>query len=236
MPGLASSARWLDKANMGVAMTEQTQPHQDFRELASGWAEAACQEWDYPEVDEAWHTAIEQRLPLGLRTLVAEGISQGAVQVDGHRFRPIGLPEAKGPYAFLSRSASERPAPNWEYFVQLAEFLRIQTSAGRRGLAVGFEESLMDITVRDSSTLLWAIEVKERASQLPALADQLYEHGRHVELDAPDRGNDALRKAKYLVTHRPQYFSLVAIGAGYDFSVAYTESGYALHEDFVPYA
>lgn len=94
----------------------------------------------------------------------------------------------------------------------------------------------MDITVRDGPTLLWAIEVKERASQLPSLSDELHEHGRRVELDAPDRGNDALRKAKYLVTHQPSYFSLVAIGAGYDFSVAYTESGYALREDFVPYA
>lgn len=83
-------------------MTDQVQPHEGFRELAAGWAEAACRQWGYPEVDDGWHAQIEQRLPLGLRTLIADGIGNGEVQVEGHRFRPIGLPDTKGPYAFLS--------------------------------------------------------------------------------------------------------------------------------------
>jgi hypothetical protein len=208
----------------------------EFRSLLVDWAAAACEEWGYPPVDEGWADAVERRLPPGLRALVADGVEQGTVEVVGHRFRPVDLPENKGPYAFLSRSAAERPALNWEYFVQLAEYLRIRQAAVRHGLTVSFEDALMDVTVRRSAELLWAVEVKEQARQLPVLLDQLREHAPGVDLEAPDRGNDPLRKAKYLSTHRPPYFSLVAIGERRDFSVTYTENGFLLREDLVPYA
>jgi hypothetical protein len=125
---------------------------------------------------------------------------------------------------------------NWEYFVQVAEYLRVREATARHGFTVWFEDALMDVTVRRVSELLWAIEVKEKARQLPVLLEQLREHAVGVDLDAADRGNDPLRKAKYLVKHRPPYFSLVAIGERRDFSVTYTEGGFHLREDLVPYA
>jgi hypothetical protein len=207
-----------------------------FRALLLDWAAAACEEWSYPPVDGGWREEVERRLPPGLRVLVADGVERGVIEVVGHRFRPVDLPEKKGPYAFLSRSATTRPAVNWEYFVQLAEYLRVRDAVDRHGLTVAFEDALMDVTVRHGSELLWAIEVKERARQLPMLLDSLREHGHGVDLDTPDRGNDPLRKAKYLVTHRAPYFSLVAIGERRDFSVTYTDDGFELREDFVPYA
>jgi hypothetical protein len=189
-----------------------------------------------PRVLESWSGMVERRLPPGLRALVADGVGRGMVEVVGHRFRPVDLPENKGPYAFLSRSAAKRPALNWEYFVQLAEYLRIREAVVRHGLSVSFEDALMDVTVRRDTELLWAVEVKEQAQQLSVLLDQLREHAPSVDLGAPDRGNDPLRKAKYLSTHRPPYFSLVAIGERRDFSVTYTENGFLLREDLVPYA
>ena len=208
-----------------------------FRLLLLDWATAACEDWGYPPVDEAWFDNVERRLPPGLRALVADGVELGTVEVLGYRFRPVDLPATKGPYAFLSRAeATERPNPNWEYFVQLAEYLRVRDAVAHHGLTVSFEDSLMDVTVRRGSDLLWAIEVKEQARQLRELLVQLQDHGSGVDLDAPDRGNDPLRKAKYLATHRPPYFSLVAIGERREFSVAYTTDGFHLQEDLVPYA
>jgi hypothetical protein len=208
----------------------------DFRSLLLDWVSAACREWGYPPVEESWADEVERRLPPGLRALVAHGVGRGAVEMLGHRFRPVGLPDEKGPYAFLSRSATKRPAANWEYFVQLAEYLRVRDAVAPHGLKVSFEDGLMDITLRRGSELLWAIEVKERARQLPVLLDQLLEHAPSVDLQARDRGNNPLRKAKYLVANQPPYFSLVAIGERRDFSVAYTEEGFRLQEDLVPYA
>ena len=53
------------------------------------------------------------------------------------------------------------------------------------------------------------------------LLAELESHGSGVDLDAPDRGNDPLRKAKYLVKHRPKFFSGVAIGMQRDFEISY---------------
>ena len=79
----------------------------------------------------------------------------------------------------------------------------------------------MDLAVRAEGQLLWCIEVKEQAIQLDELLAGLESHSNGVDLDAPDRGNDPLRKAKYLVKHRPKFFSGVAIGMQRDFEVNY---------------
>lgn len=46
-----------------------------------------------------------------------------------------------------------------------------------------------------------------------------YEAG--IPPSAPDRGNDPLRKAKYLVRRRPAYFCGVAIGVRLEYAVRY---------------
>jgi hypothetical protein len=45
---------------------------------------------------------------------------------------------------------------------------------------------------------------------------------------------DPLRKSKYLLRHRPPYFSMVAIGSRMDFSVEYHGDGFDLTEALVP--
>lgn len=126
----------------------------------------------YPRPGDEWSESLRMRLPTGLRRAVAEAVDSGVVEVvDGHRFRLPRLPKNKGPYAFFSRSDAEVSTANWEYFVQVAEYWRLMPIAERRGLQVGFEDGLMDVTLRDDSELLWCIEMKEKGVGLgPLLA------------------------------------------------------------------
>lgn len=183
---------------------------------------------------EDWLERIEHRLPPGLREAIAEAIENDSIRlVDGHRFSLSGLPTTKGPYAFFSRSARQVPAPNWEYFVQAAEYGRVARAVEPRGLRVDFEDDLMDVSVYEGDRVLWCIEVKEKAGDLQSLLQGMRRESPHVDLSAPDRGNDPLRKSKYLVRHRPPYFSMVAIGSRLDFSVSYRGGGFDLTEDLV---
>jgi hypothetical protein len=146
-----------------------------------------------------------------------------------------GLATGKGPYALFSRSTARSvPAPNWEYFVQAAEFVRLLRVLAGSGLRVDFEDDLMDLSVYDDFTVLWCIEVKEKASQLASLLKGIRAEAAAVDFERPDRHDDALRKCKYLVRHRPQYFSLVAIGQRLDFSVDHHDGGFELTHDLVP--
>jgi hypothetical protein len=96
----------------------------------------------------------------------------------------------------------------------------------------------MDITVSDKSgSLLWYLEVKEKAIEVPGLVAKLRQYGVDgVDLNAPDRGNDPLRKAKYLVRYTPDYLSVSAIGVRQDFQVVARDSShFTLVPDMVPF-
>lgn len=79
-------------------------------------------------------------------------------------------------------------------------------------------------------------EIKERASQIQELASRLRGYGEGVNLSQPDRGNDPLHKAKYLVRRRPEYLSLVAIGARLEYRVTYlNDRSFELTRDVIPW-
>jgi hypothetical protein len=142
--------------------------------------------------------------------------------VDGYRFRLAGLPVHKWPYAWLGRSATGTPAIHWEYFVQVAEYIRLASADTR--FTVSFEDGLMDVTVYRDDRLLLACEVKERSQQIGPLLDGIRAYGRELDPTAPDRGNDPLlRKAKYIARIRPPYFSLSWRSANEESSRSSTE-------------
>ncbi|GAA4299852.1 hypothetical protein ACFQY7_41195 [Actinomadura luteofluorescens] len=66
--------------------------------------------------------------------------------------------------------------------------------------------------------------------------DRIGVNGREsVEANAPGRGNDALRKAKYLIWYRPPYLYVSAIGLRRDFQVAFaTGDRSTLIDDMIP--
>lgn len=208
-----------------------------FEELVVSYGEAARSEWEYPTLRSEWLQAIERRLPPGLRTTIAEAVENGSILIiGGHGFSLSGLAPSKGPYAFFSRSAKKVPAPNWEYFVQAAEYGRVARAVEPQGLRVDFEDDLMDISVYEADRVVWCIEVKEKARDLDSLLLGVRRECGHVDLSAPDRHNEPLRKSKYLLRHRPPYFSMVAIGQRLDFSVNYHNGGFEITEDLVPVA
>jgi len=81
----------------------------------------------------------------------------------------------------------------------------------------------MDVSVRDDQRLIWYIEAKERASQAGHLVEGLTTHAAGVDMTSSDRGNDPLRKARYLVKYRPVFLTVVAFGWRRDYAVQYPD-------------
>ena len=205
-----------------------------FDEHFRQWAYAACNDWGYPPPDIQWFEAAHGRLPVGLRTEVGRAIRADAIEtVEGHQFAVTA--GAKGPYSWFSESIEkQKPAPNWEYFVQVAEYARVLSlTADNDDLDVGFEDELMDISVRRGGDLLWYIEARETFTGMLELSRDLDRFGAAgIDYEADDRGNDAaLRKAKLIVELRPAYLSLVGIGGRLDFSLAVHDLH---HFDLIP--
>lgn len=201
-----------------------------------GWVSAACEAWRYPEPEEEYYTRLARRLPQGLRTLLGVGIAEGIIIPQGPKFTLKGLP-GKGPYAWFSkRSMPKEPSPNWEYFVQAAEFVRLTHIAASHGFMLTFEDQLMDLALYRERRLIVCCEVKERAGQIQDLLKHMRRYEEGIDLDQPDRGNDPLRKAKYLVRRRPDYLSLVSIGARLEYRVRYPEGrAFELTRDVIPW-
>jgi hypothetical protein len=182
---------------------------------------SACAEWGYGPVSNTYFVTFDSRVPAELQARVGAGIREGLITVDRYYFRAVGLPPKKGPYKLVGRSQTGAPQPHWEYYVQLAEYVRLVRVLGSAGLTIGLEDGLMDITVRRDGGLLWAVEVKENAAKLLDLQAAFRRYGSAVPLARPDRGNDGLRKSKYLVLNRPPFFSLLALGARFDYAMSY---------------
>jgi len=92
----------------------------------------------------------------------------------------------------------------------------------------------MDLALYRGAMLLVYVEVKQRADQLHELIKGIRRYEGYVDLGAPDRGNDSLRKAKSIVKYRPAYLSAVALGVGLEYRVDYP-AGRAFHlaEDLI---
>ena len=206
-----------------------------FAEQFDAAVVAFCNHHDYPEVDDKWRATVTLRLPVGLRTILGDALALGTIYVpDSTAGFQLPALRGKGPYAMFSRSARRVPAPNWEYFVQLAEYSRLATASDARGWSIGFEDGLMDVSVYSDGELLWCIEVKEKATGLGPLLERIAKHGRAIDWTKEDRGDDPLRKAKYIATKRPSWFSAVAIGERHDFSVSFDGEQFELQRDVLP--
>lgn len=208
-----------------------------FEESFRKWTEIACKEWRYETPSDDYYERVRKRLPAGLRSILGYGIDKGFIVEHGKEFSLKGLPEDKGPYNWLSRyTAKRQPSPNWEYCVQVAEYVRLFELAQRNGLLLTFEDDLMDLALYRGEELIVCCEVKEKNSQLMNLLRGIKSFQDEVDFSLHDRHNDPLRKAKYIVKRRPDYFYLISIGTKLEFSVTFPEGkAFLLHRDFIPF-
>ena len=128
------------------------------------------------------------------------------------------------------------PAVNWEYFPQVAEYVRLVPVAARHGLNLAFEDGLMDIALYRDDQLVVCCEVKEKSVQLSALLRGIRQYESGIDWDIADRGNDPLRKAKYLSEKKPNYLYLMSIGGRREYSVFFPDDKeFELVETLIPY-
>jgi hypothetical protein len=187
------------------------------------WAWSACDAFGYPRVDQNYIAKAVRRLTPDVAEWLGYGLATGLILGRGYLFDIIGNPAGKGPYAWFAKDRSRVPQCDWEYFLQAAYFVRLYAPCQQAGLALGFEDHLMDLTVRSGDELLWYIEVKERVEM--SWLEEIVDWGTQgVDVHAADRGRDGLRKGKYLVRHHPRFFSAVGTGFERHFRVEYPAS------------
>jgi hypothetical protein len=208
-----------------------------FDEQVRLWASAASKDWDFPDPSEEFFAKLRERLPNGLLATIGFGIEKGIVLPSGRTFKIKGMNQSKGPYNWFSRdNANRRLNPNWEYYIQTAEYVRLWRAFGDEDYVLTFEDAFMDIGVYKGNRLLVCCEIKEKSSQAKKLIDGIKTYQAGIDPNAPDRGNDPLRKAKYIVHQRPLFFYLVAIGIRYEFGVFFPENkAFELREDIIPF-
>lgn len=208
-----------------------------FNEHFAEWVSLACQEWGFPEPANSFYERVYARLPEGVRYLLGQGLQEGTIIPQGHRFSLKGLAANSGPFSWFSRySAAREPSPNWEYYPHVALYTQLYTPLTSRGLTLVFGDEYMDLAIYAGDRLLVYIEVKETAKKLHALMAGIKRYQTAIDLSAPDRGNDPLRKAKCIINARPDYFCGYAIGARFDYKVRYfSNNSFCLEADIIPW-
>ena len=205
--------------------------------------QSTCKEWGYETPQDDYFENVYERLPLGLGTIIASGLSSGMLNDVGlsktksAAFRPVGVSEKKGPYSWFSRDNQKKlPCPNWEYFVQVSEYIRLLEAFKTKSVDLKFEDDPMDIGIYRKNKLWVCCEIKEKSSQAQHLIREVKKYQDANELPVSDRGNDPLRKAKYIANLKPQFFYLVSIGRRFEFRIEYPENmQFRLIEDLVPF-
>ena len=201
-----------------------------------------CNEWGYELPGNEYYVNVYERLPFGLQEIIASGLSSGLINDVGisktksAAFRPVGVPDNKGPYSWFERNnRKKQPQPCWEYFVQIAEYIRLYEAFKAKNVELRFEDDLMDIGIYRNKKLWVCCEIKEKSSQAQNLIRGVKKYQVTSELPESDRGNDPLRKSKYIVKLKPHYFYLVSIGRRFEFRIEYPENmQFQLVEDLVP--
>jgi hypothetical protein len=156
--------------------------------------------------------------------LITSGLTDGILIPEGRSFTLKGLNAGKGPYNWFSRDSRRRvPRVNWEYFVQVGEYVRLVPVAAQYGLKLTFEDRLMDIGLYEGDELVVCCEVKVYKEQADKLIAGMKRYEEGIDYQSADRGNDPLRKAKYIAENRPRFFYVVAIGYRRDFRVEYPD-------------
>ena len=209
----------------------------DFNRQVRVWASIACKNWGFPEPSEQLFEKLYRRLPSGLLATIGFGINNGIIVTAGCTFSVNRVNKLNGSYNWFARDNTNHvPTQNWEYYIQVGEYDRLWQTFANSDHVITFEDSLMDIGVYKDNKLLVCCKIKEKSSQAQKLIAGIKAYETGIDLTIPDRGNDALRKAKYIVRLKPLFFYLVAIGVRYEFSVSFPKGkAFELRDDIIPF-
>jgi hypothetical protein len=191
-------------------------------------------------------TALETRLGSERLAQIGSALINGWLATEdetdrGYFVRETDRPGRRGGRFTMINRGDGKADPCWELFVQLADYAWLRTIAERHGQTVRLEDRLMDLTVRSGNDLVLYVEHKLSRALATRLLEEMRAYGKTgFNLDVIDKGNDPLRKAKYLVrdsTSRPLYFGLSAVGYRQLFSIEYGEGNrFQLLEDDRPFS
>lgn len=77
----------------------------NFNQFFRKVVKRTCKEWGFDVPNDEYYLNVCERLPLGLRKIIASGLASGIIADAGlsksksAAFRPVGVPETKGPYS-----------------------------------------------------------------------------------------------------------------------------------------
>ncbi len=201
-----------------------------FERLFEKWAMAALAERGWPSSAMPGH----DRIPATVKSKVEELWKLGLIYPERSEayFCIADRKNGNGSrYKWFSYGKNEI-VPNWEYFVQLAGFRDLVMEYGYPAEWMKFEyhESsgsvnvAVDIGIKIPGGGVIFVEVKESEAQWKNLITAVQAVGEEgVDLDEPDRGNDPLRKAKYIIGGHPDYFVGYSSGGFDAYRVIYHE-------------
>lgn len=178
---------------------------------------------------DALYAQIIERVPESMLRDIGRAFENGWLETDprpsrGYFIRERGVLGGKGSVYLLTNVTASGVGIWWELLVQLADYSQLRAAAEPRGMQVRLEHELMDITVWAGSKLLLYVENKTTAQQARSLLSKMRAYGEiGFDVDDPAKGDDPLRKAKYLFGRdsRPAWFGLSALGFRQFFRIEY---------------
>jgi len=211
-----------------------------FRKEFKGWVRSHNQIKEFNTDPDEILGRLENKIPeSNLRQIGAAFINgwlENEPEEDRRYFvRESDRPGLRGGQWMLEHAGSGNVNPCWELYVQMADYSRIRTVAEKHGMTTRLEDGLLDITVYAGNKMVLYVENKKEKSQALHLLDRMHKYGESgFSMDDPDKGNDPLRKSKYLIRGDafPEYFGLSAIDYEKMFQVEYhdTDNRFTLHE------
>jgi hypothetical protein len=211
-----------------------------FRREFRKWVMAHNASKRYATNPETLLRALELRIGVRYLAQIGSAYLNGWLRTEaepgrGYFVREADRPGLRGGQVTITHRGQTLVAPCWELFVQLADYAWLRTVAERHGQEVRLEDRLMDLTVRTPNRFVLYVEHKVTRQIATKLLGGMRKYGaRGFGLDDPDRGDDALRKAKYLVRadSHPIYFGISAIDYRQLFKVEYLDGNrFRLIED-----
>lgn len=155
--------------------------------------------------------------------LIGKGFEMGILKIDGNLFTVQSDTKKKYDAFTLNR----------EYFTQFATLIVLISKYGYPVEDCYFEYNLMDICVfKDKKPFIY-VETKVNNYQAEKLYKEIKEkYSKNVKKfeEIIDRGNDPLRKTKYIFKDRPKYFWIVTPNKKIASTIEYTKTGFNLRE------